>query len=71
MVNIPAYLRVLSKLWSGLPTNMVAYWNVFSDYLYSLFGHYFTTWQVIPAVYVLAGAAMLWIGGKIYRRADK
>lgn len=71
VVNIPAYLRVLSKLWSGLPTNMVAYWNVFSDYLYSLFGHYFTTWQVIPAVYVLAGAAMLWIGGKIYRRADK
>lgn len=71
VVSISSYLRILSRLWSGLPTNIVAYWNVFSDYLYGLFGHYFTTWQVIPAVYVLAGAAMLWIGGKIYRRADK
>lgn len=55
MVSVPEEYRLLAQLWDFLPSNVVAVWGTFSQYLVNVFGHLFQTWQIVPILYVMLG----------------
>ncbi len=66
--NIPEHYRAASQLLSYIPSEFVAVWSIFSPRTVSLAGRIFTAWQIVPALYILAGGAFAAIGKKVYAR---
>lgn len=67
-VELPEQYRLISRIWGSLPTAFCYVQNIFDLRLFHLFGRYFPSWQVMPALYVIAGAAMAAAGNRLYRR---
>ncbi len=68
LVQIPAEHRILSQLWDYLPTSFLSMWNTFDLRLVSLFGMQFTSYQIIPVLYIVAAALLAFLGSRIYCR---
>ena len=68
LVQPPAEYRILGQIWDYLPTCFLAMWNTFDLRLVSLFGTQFTSYQIVPLVYIGAAALLAWLGSRIYCR---
>ncbi|MDE5589103.1 MAG: hypothetical protein K2J60_08165 [Acetatifactor sp.] len=68
MISIPGYYRVPAQIWQWLPFSFLAIWNIFNYYTLPLFGHYFTAWQAVPVIYLVAGLGIAAAGKPIYRK---
>lgn len=53
--SVPDEYRVLSQLWSYLPSDFVAIWNIFSPKMVIFGKTVFQAWQAVPALYTLSG----------------
>ena len=58
LIQIPPQYRLLGQLWDYLPTSFLAMWNVFDCRLIQLCGKLFTSYEIVPVIY-LAAAALL------------
>lgn len=67
-VVVPEQYRILAQIWDWLPWCFLAPWNVFGKYTISIFGHYFTSWQAVPMIYLIASIVIANIGKPIYQR---
>ncbi|MBQ4055135.1 MAG: hypothetical protein IJD17_05420 [Clostridia bacterium] len=68
LVQIPPEYRILGQIWDYMPTGFLAMWNTFDLRLVSLFGRHFTSYQIVPLIYVVAAALPAWLGSRIYCR---
>ena len=68
IVAVPKQYRLLAQVWDWLPWCFLAPWNVFGMYTLSIFGHYFTSWQAVPIIYLVAGILIAAVGRPMYRR---
>ena len=66
LVQIPTEYRILGQIWDYLPTSFLAMWNTFDIRLISLFGTHFTSYQIVPLIYVIVAAILAWLGSRIY-----
>ncbi|TCL58063.1 ABC-type Na+ efflux pump permease subunit [Kineothrix alysoides] len=66
--NIPEHYRAASQLLSYIPSEFVAVWSIFSLRTVSLAGRIFTAWQIVPALYILAGGVFAAVGKRAYVR---
>jgi len=66
--SVPFQYRVLSQIWNWLPSGFLAPWNIFDVRLLLIFGHYFTAWQAVPAIDVIASFLLAFIGKPIYQQ---
>lgn len=67
VIMIPTQYRVISRIWDWSPTAYLSPWNVFDARTLTLFGHCFTSWQVVPVGYLLLSALLAALGSYIYR----
>ena len=58
MVSIPDEYRLLSQLWSYLPSEIVAVWNCFNPRTVVLFGNVLESWKIVPILYAGIGIVM-------------
>lgn len=66
--NIPYSMKLLSKLYSLQPFS-INMRSMISDYrLFHIFGQYFSSWQLMPFLYILIAMILGWLGGKVYQR---
>ena len=68
LVQVPPQYRLLGQLWDYLPTGFLAMWNVFDCRLITLFGMQFTSYQIVPVVYIAAAVLLSVLGKKLYVR---
>lgn len=68
LVQVPPQYRLLGQLWDYLPTSFLAMWNVFDHRLISLFGMQFTSYQIVPVIYLIAAVLLSTLGKKLYTR---
>ena len=68
LVQVPPQYRLLGQLWDYLPTSFLAMWNVFDCRLITLFGMQFTSYQIVPVVYIAAAVLLSVLGKKLYVR---
>ena len=68
LIQIPPQYRLLGQLWDYLPTSFLAMWNVFDCRLVSLFGVQFTSYQIVPVIYLIAAVGLSLLGKKLYVR---
>lgn len=61
-LNMPEQYRALSQLWSYLPSEYVAVWNIFSPQTVPLFGKILLSWQAVPVLYLACGGVFAVIG---------
>ena len=68
MISMPVQYRIFAQIWDWSPMAYLSIWNVFDSRTLTLFGQCFTSWQVVPVIYILL-SAVLAVGGKyIYQR---
>ena len=67
-ISIPDYYRVLSQIWSYLPSNFVGEWSVFSSRTLRVFGITLTSWQAVPVIYALLGCGAAFLGRRVFIR---
>ena len=65
LVQPPAEYRILGQIWDYLPTCFLAMWNTFDLRLVSLFGTHFTSYQIVPTIYIVAATLLAWLGSRI------
>lgn len=65
-INIPVKYRLLSQLWTYLPSNILNADRVFGLWLVPFFGHFLTAWQAVPVLYLFAGGVFVIIGMRQY-----
>lgn len=68
LITVPEQYRELEQLWSFLPANYVAIWNMFNPQAVLIFGKCFTSWQVVPVLYVILGSIFALIGKRAFIR---
>ncbi len=68
LIQIPAEYRILGQLWDYLPTCFLAMWNTFDLRLVSVFGTQFTSYQIVPLLYIVAAALLAFLGKRVYCR---
>lgn len=68
--NIPPVFRLAAQLYSYLPGKLLSQntGGAFSPRLVRIFGGYLTAWQIVPLLYLVCGAAFLFIGKWAYGR---
>jgi len=66
--SMPEQYRVLSQLWSYLPSEFVAIWSIFSPQLIQVWGKYYMAWQVVPVLYIILSGVFALIGKMAYTR---
>ena len=71
LFNIPDEYPLAAQIWDCLPVNMAAIWGAFSENLISLFGRYFTSWQIVPVIYVFLAVLLGILGGRVYTKTNK
>lgn len=67
-IEIPEQYRLLSQAWNNIPSNLVTVWGVLDNRLVTVFGHYFSQWQVVPYLYLLLASAAIFYCYKIYNK---
>lgn len=67
-VSIPEKFRIVSQIWTGIPSNAIAVWSFLDNRLIPLFGKYLTQMQVLPVVYVVIAAILTVAGYRSYKR---
>ena len=68
VIMIPTQYRVIAQIWDWSPMAYLSTWNVFDPRTLPLLGHCFTSWQIVPVIYLLLSTALA-VGGKhIYQR---
>ncbi|MDE7007280.1 MAG: hypothetical protein K2P07_03845, partial [Lachnospiraceae bacterium] len=55
---IPERYRLISQLWSYLPSNFVAVWEIFSFRTVPVLGMVLVSWQAVPILYLVIGSGM-------------
>ena len=68
LVTVPEQYRLLAQIWDWLPWCFLTPWNIFGKYTLSIFGHYFTSWQIVPIIYLIVSIVIANIGKPIYQR---
>lgn len=68
VVMIPTQYRAIAQIWDWSPMAYLSIWNIFDSRTLTLFGYCFTSWQIVPIIYILLSLAMSLIGRSIYRR---
>ena len=68
LLQVPPQYRLLGQLWDYFPTSFLAMWNVFDCRLVSLFGVQFTSYQIVPVIYLIAAVGLSLLGKKLYVR---
>ena len=59
---IPERYRLISQLWSYLPSNFVAAWEIFSCRTVPVLGMVLVSWQAVPILYLVIGCGMAVVG---------
>lgn len=67
VIMIPTQYRVIAQIWDWSPMVYLSAWEVFDPRTLTLFGHCFTSWQVVPVIYILASFVLTFVGKYIYR----
>ena len=67
-VHVPAEYRILGQIWDYMPTCFLSMENIFDIHLISLFGKYFTSYQIVPLLYMIVSGLLAFIGSRIYCR---
>ena len=70
IIQIPAQYRILGQLWDYLPTCFLSMWNTFDSRLISMFGMHFTSYQIVPLIYVVVASLLAFLGSRIYCRCQ-
>lgn len=65
-VNVPEHLRVLSQVWSYLPSEFVAEWNIFNPRTVPVFGGFLMSWQAAPLLYLVLGGGFAVLGKRVF-----
>lgn len=65
-VSVPERYRALSQLWSYLPSEFTATWNIFNPRTVPLFGIYLLPWQAAPLLYLVAGILLVLLGKRMF-----
>jgi ABC-type transport system involved in multi-copper enzyme maturation permease subunit len=68
LVQVPPQYRLLGQLWDYLPTSFLAMWNVFDHRLISLLGIHFTSYEIVPLIYIVLGIILSLLGNRLYIR---
>ena len=68
MISVPEQYRILAQMWDWSPMAYLSTWNVFDPRTLTLFGQCFTSWQVVPAIYILLSVVLAVVGKYIYQR---
>lgn len=68
LIQIPVEYRILGQLWDYFPTSFLAMWNTFDCRLIQVFGRYFTSYQLVPLMYLAAAFALAMLGKQVYLR---
>ncbi len=68
LVQPPVEYRILGQIWDYLPTCFLSMWNTFDVRLVSLFGIHFTSYQIVPLLYVVVAVLLAFLGSRIYCR---
>lgn len=68
VIMIPTQYRVIAQIWDWSPMAYLSTWNVFDSRTITLFGQCFTSWQVVPAIYILLSVVLAVVGKYIYQR---
>lgn len=68
LLQVPAEYRLLGQLWDYFPTSFLAMWNTFDCRLIEVFGTYFTSYQIVPLIYIFATILLSVLGKQIYTR---
>lgn len=68
MISMPVQYRVLAQIWDWSPMVYLATWNIFDSRTLTLFGQCFTSWQVVPVLYILLSIVLAFAGKYIYQR---
>ncbi len=68
LVQVPPQYRLLGQLWDYLPTSFLAMWNVFDHRLISLLGIHFTSYEIVPVIYIAAAVGLSVLGKTLYTR---
>lgn len=68
VISIPTQYRVIAQIWDWSPMAYLSAWNVFDARMLPLFGHCFTSWQVVPVIYILLSFILAFGGKYIYWR---
>jgi len=66
--NIPDQYRILSQLWSYLPSEYVAVWNIFNPQTIVVFGKILVSWQIVPILYAFLGGVFAFGGKRTFMR---
>lgn len=68
VIMIPAQYRVIAQIWDWSPIAYLSTWNIFDSRTLTLFGQCFTSWQVVPVVYILLSVVLAIVGKYIYQQ---
>ena len=68
VIRIPTQYRVIAQIWDWSPMAYLSTWNVFDPRTLILFGQCFTSWQVVPVVYILLSVVLAIVGKHIYQQ---
>lgn len=68
IISIPTQYRVIAQIFDWSPMAYLSTWNIFDQRLITLFGQCFTSWQIVPILYILLSAILSISGKYIYQR---
>lgn len=68
LIQVPTEYRLPGQLWDYFPTSFLAMWNTFDCRLIEILGRYFTSYQIVPLVYLTAALLLAVLGKQIYAR---
>lgn len=71
MVSFPVSARVLGQIWDWLPLNYPSVWNMFDERTLPIFGKCFTSWQVLPLIYLCLVIMLFFFGKRKYERLSR
>jgi len=71
MVSFPVSARVLGQIWDWLPLNYPSVWNMFDERTLPIFGKCFTSWQVLPIIYLCLVIMLFFFGKRKYERLSR
>lgn len=66
--SMPEEYRVLSQLWSWLPSDFVAVWSLFSPRLVILGNTVVPAWQAVPVLYTMLGVVFVLVTKRAFVR---
>lgn len=68
--TVPEHYRVLSQIWSYLPVNAMAVWNIFDCRTVPILGKTLVYWQAAPILYLILGVVLAVIGKGRYDKCQ-